>query len=76
MYIQSMINANYPDLTITEILELAAGDLDSAELATRLARRSPSRSASAPTAVSVLASRTTWVRSPMSPTRLWELLAK
>jgi hypothetical protein len=38
-YIRGMMKLNYTDLTIKEILELADGDLDQAQLATRLARR-------------------------------------
>lgn len=34
-----MMKLNYGDLTITELLELAEGDLDQAQLATRLVRR-------------------------------------
>jgi hypothetical protein len=34
-----MMKLNYGDLTIKEILELAEGDLDQAQLATRLVRR-------------------------------------
>ena len=34
-----MITTNYFDLTINEILSLAAGDLDAAQLASRIMRR-------------------------------------
>jgi hypothetical protein len=34
-----MMTSNYSDLTINQILELADGDLDDSQLASRLARR-------------------------------------